>query len=80
MDKSAGESLGPFPVTQWSLVDRARRKDGSGFHEALTVLLRRYLPALRAHLVIEKRMPLQRAEDLLQGFVTDKIIEQKQLD
>jgi RNA polymerase sigma-70 factor (ECF subfamily) len=76
MQKPAGESLGPFPATEWSLVDRARRKDGSGFREALSMLLRRYLPALRAHLIVEKRFPLQSAEDLLQGFVTDKIIEQ----
>ena len=76
MSGSLDQPLGAFPATQWSLVDRARQKDGSGFREALSTLLHRYLPALGAHLVIEKRIERQRAEDLLQGFVADKVIEQ----
>jgi RNA polymerase sigma-70 factor (ECF subfamily) len=69
-----------FPATHWSLVDRARQTDEAARHEALEDFLRRYLPALRAHLVIERRMPAERADDLLQGFVADKIIEQRLLD
>ena len=69
----------PFPATQWSLVDRARQSDEQGRRAALSLLLRRYLPALRAHLAYAKRLPADRAEDLLQSFVADKIIEQNLL-
>ena len=62
------------------MVDRARQTDDGARHEALCQFLNRYLPALRAHLVMEKRMPPDRADDLLQGFVADKIIEQNLLD
>lgn len=34
-----------------------------------------YFPALRAHLVRGKRVPADRADDLLQGFVCDKVLE-----
>jgi RNA polymerase sigma-70 factor (ECF subfamily) len=70
----------PFPATQWSLVDRARQSDEGARHLALSQFVQRYLPALRAHLLIEKRMAGDRADDLLQGFVADKIIEQRLLD
>jgi hypothetical protein len=69
----------PFPATQWSLVDRARQSDEGGRRAALAVLLRRYLPALRAHLTYAKRFPSDRVDDLLQSFVADKIIEQNLL-
>ena len=59
------------------VVDRAR---GSATPEersaALEALLRRYLPALRVRLVVEKRMDEHRAEDVLQEFVAQKILEQ----
>ena len=38
-------------------------------------LLRRYFPALRGYLVLCKGVDAERAEDLLQGFVADKILE-----
>ena len=69
----------PFPATQWSLVDRARQGDDGLRRQALAVLLHRYLPALRAHLVLARRMPPDRADDLLQNFVADKIIERNLL-
>ena len=47
-----------------------------GRREALGVLLRRYVPALRAHLVVQKRVPRDAAADLIQGFVCDKVVEQ----
>ena len=65
-----------FPSTQWSLVDRAAAGDAKARQRALGDLLQRYLPALRAHLVFKKRIDQERAEDLVQGFVTNKVIEQ----
>ncbi|HEY1338730.1 MAG TPA: hypothetical protein VGF59_14540 [Bryobacteraceae bacterium] len=68
-----------FPSTQWSLVGRAGRVSDEHRRESLGVLLRRYLPALRAHMLLAKRIPADRVDDLLQGFVADKIIEQNLL-
>ena len=78
---SHSEPLPEFPTTQWSLVGRAGQNQGdAGQREALAVLLQRYLPALRAHLLAARRLPSDRVDDLLQGFVTDKVIEQNLLD
>ena len=68
-----------FPATQWSLVDRARQSDVDLRRAALAVLLCRYMPALRAYLVLTRRMPQEQADDLLQDFVADKIIERNLL-
>jgi hypothetical protein len=67
-----------FPATRWSLVARV-----GGTHEdrqqALSDLLSAYLPALRAHLVCCKRLPADRAEDVLQEFVAQKILQKNAL-
>jgi DNA-directed RNA polymerase specialized sigma24 family protein len=70
--ESDGELM-PFPTTHWSQVERAGVE---GARQALGALLQRYLPALRAHLLLERGIPADRVEDLLQGFVADKIVEQ----
>ena len=76
MAQESGGSFRRFPATEWSLIDRAARSDDSVSRPALADLLQRYLPALRAHLIGDRRMVADRADDLLQGFVADKIIEQ----
>ena len=47
---------------------------------ALDDLLTSYLPALKAHLVYNMRMTPDRAEDLVQGFVEDKVLRGKALE
>ena len=79
MSEQGREAFQAFPATQWSLVERACRDDEHDRRIALTLLFQRYLPALRAHLVISKRISNEHAEDLLQGFIADKIIEQNLL-
>lgn len=64
-----------FPPTQWSLVLRAGCEAGVAKRQALEALLRQYLPALRAHLLIGRSVPLDEVDDLLQGFVADKVVE-----
>ena len=64
-----------FPSTRWSLVGRAGQRDVEVKHEALEQLLGRYLPALQAHLVYRKRLPAERADDLVQEFIAKKILE-----
>ena len=78
--RPSDDPLQPFPATQWSLVDRARQTDEQARREAMSDFLLRYLPALRAHLIAERRMTRERADDVLQGFVADKLIEQRLLD
>ena len=64
-----------FPSTQWSLVLCAGHASDAERQEALDALLRRYLPALRAHLLIAKVAPPGQVDDLIQGFITDKVVE-----
>jgi RNA polymerase sigma-70 factor (ECF subfamily) len=71
------EELHAFPVTPWSLVMRAGEGGTIAVREALGTLLTRYLPALRAHLVLHRRIRPDVADDLLQNFVSRKVLEQK---
>jgi DNA-directed RNA polymerase specialized sigma24 family protein len=72
-------SMGAFPPTHWPAVFRAA-ETGRDAIAALDALLRQYLPALRAHLVLGKwGFDRDRADDLLQGFVADKIVESRLL-
>jgi len=76
-----------FPTTHWSLVGRAAaaaaaggaRVPGAGGPVALGELVRIYLPALRAHLIGPLRIDEHKADDLLQGFLTDKVLEQNMI-
>lgn len=72
----AARNNAAFPVTAWSLVARAASATPEERSAALQALLQRYLPALRARLVVDKRIDEHRTEDLLQEFVTHKILEQ----
>ncbi|HSZ58871.1 MAG TPA: hypothetical protein VK797_24745 [Tepidisphaeraceae bacterium] len=65
-----------FPTTQWTGVERAGQQNTLG-RVALGELLTRYLAPLRAHLVLHKRIPPEWAEDLLQSFVSDRVLEQE---
>ena len=65
-----------FPTTHWSLVGRAGYQGDEELHRAaLNDLLKRYLPALQAHLIYGKRIDVNEADDLVQGFVTNKVLE-----
>jgi RNA polymerase sigma-70 factor (ECF subfamily) len=80
MSTQMNDSRGSFPTTHWSLVQRACQPDEAGRHDALAALLQKYSPALRSYLITAKHVSPQRADDLLQGFIADKIIEQNLLD
>src|SRR6476469_6253609 len=72
-----GDDITPFPQTQWTLLGRAGEATSDGQREALAALLLRYLPALRTHLLLERRLAPERADDLLQTFVSRKVLEQR---
>ena len=76
MPASAGGSGSPFPATRWSLVGRAATRGTENGRLALGELVQIYLPALRAHLVSSMRIEPHRADDLLQSFLADKVVEQ----
>ena len=67
----------PFTTTHWSLVDQAGQGEGDTQRLALGELIARYTPALRTHLMANKKVQPDRAKDLVQGFLTDKVVERK---
>jgi DNA-directed RNA polymerase specialized sigma24 family protein len=74
--ENVGE-FGPFPVTPWTLVGQAGAVGKEARRQALGRLIQQYMPALRAHLVFRKRVRGSDADDLLQNFVADKVVEQQ---
>jgi DNA-directed RNA polymerase specialized sigma24 family protein len=65
----------PFPNTHWSLVQRAGLPDVAARREALGILLARYEPALKSYLMRTWRVSQDTAEELVQAFVSDRILE-----
>jgi DNA-directed RNA polymerase specialized sigma24 family protein len=65
-----------FPETQWSMVQRAAQGTGVNQRDALVELLTRYSPVLQSYLVYRKRFQTHEAEDLVQGFLLSKVLEQ----
>lgn len=72
---NGSEAFNEFPLTRWSLVDRAAEKGSDEGFTALGELLERYRPALKAHLVFVKRIPPYLADDYVQSFITGKFLE-----
>jgi hypothetical protein len=66
-----------FPTTHWSLIDKARGSDAFLRADALDALVRAYAPALRAHLVYRRRLAADQADDVLQGFMADRVLHQR---
>jgi DNA-directed RNA polymerase specialized sigma24 family protein len=65
----------PFPETHWSLVHRAGFGEGESRRQALTTLLVRYEPALLSYLRGIRQMSDDQAQELLQEFIADKVLE-----
>ena len=75
MDDAGEKGIAEFRTTIWTLVRRAGEEGSQGSREALAQLLVRYLPALRAHLLHTHTLPESQVDDLLQSFVSDKILQ-----
>jgi DNA-directed RNA polymerase specialized sigma24 family protein len=65
-----------FPETRWSIILNAGDLESPDRGNALNSLFASYLPALRAHLIIRRRIQPDRVEDFLQDFVMKKVLEQ----
>jgi hypothetical protein len=63
-----------FPTTQWSEIVRTSDADPAVRQAALTSLLNVYVPALAVYVRWHRRLSLDRLDDLLQGFVCDKVV------
>lgn len=63
-------------TTDWALIARAGDVDVEVKRQALAELLRRYLPALKLHLTHSRRLHGDQADDVVQGFLVSKVIEQ----
>lgn len=72
---SADSSL-CFPTTFWTLVEEARDPASHASRTALDQLLRRYLKPLRFYLLLARRVAADDVDDLLQGFLLSKVLEQ----
>jgi DNA-directed RNA polymerase specialized sigma24 family protein len=66
-----------FPTTHWSLVHRAGTPDAAARREALATLLTRYRPALLSYLRAAKKVPFDQADELLQAFIADQLLERE---
>ena len=64
-----------FPTTRWSWIQEARQEDAAGERRWMDRLLRCYLPALRAHLISRWSLRPEQADDLLQDFITNRVLE-----
>ena len=64
-----------FPSTHWSLVGGAGGPDGTSRNAALAALLNRYLPPMKVYLMRKRRLSADEADDLLQGFVGEKVLD-----
>lgn len=65
-----------FPTTSWTLLQEARDRGSCSGRLALDQLLRRYLKPLRHYLLLTRRVATKEVDDLLQGFIVSKVLEQ----
>jgi hypothetical protein len=73
MPKTVHSDSLTVPQTRWSAVARAAQAGTEIRLKALNELLETYLPVLRRHLVSNLRVRPDRADDLLQRFVAQKV-------
>lgn len=66
----------PMPTTHWSLVARAGEENADIKRRALVQLIEAYLPAIRSYLILRKRLKTDDADDICQGFMMSKVLQQ----
>jgi len=69
------EEVDRFPSTRWTQVFELGKADAQARWELVDELVRRYWRALKDHLVHRRRIPPDQADDFLQGFMADKVLE-----
>lgn len=71
-----GVEYDSFPSTHWSQVGKISDTSSQDRIQALENLLRAYLPAMRSFLVYARKIDPSVAEDILQSFLTRKVLEE----
>src|SRR4051812_47357518 len=64
-----------FPSTHWSMVGGAGESGSLARKGALAALVNRYLPALKVYLMRKRKLSADAAEDVLQSFVAEKVLD-----
>ena len=77
---SVSVERGGFPHTRWTLVVRAAGDERGTHAGPLNELLTLYRPALEAHLKARFRLDIHRANDFVQSFMAEKILEKNVLE
>jgi len=75
-DACSHGGLAALPPTLWTVVARAGDRECETWTAALDALTRLYRPVLVRHLVSRMRISPEQAEDLVQTFLFDKLLEQ----
>lgn len=71
--------LAALPLTRWSVIARAGDRERESWPDALESIALLYRPVLVKHLILRLRIPPDRAEDLVQKFLLEKLLEQNVL-
>ena len=71
--------LAALPPTRWSVVARAGDRDKETWADALQAITLLYRPVLVRHLTSSLRLSPDRAEDLVQIFLLEKLLDQNVL-
>lgn len=77
--RDADDQYHRFPTTHWSLVQIAGKGVGDAKREALAALLKLYVAPLRTYLTFVRRIDPADADDLLQSFLSDKVLDQEMI-
>jgi hypothetical protein len=69
-----------FPTTDWSLLARARSPVPLDRTASMEQVISQYVPAVRRYLVRVRRLSAERVEEVIQGFVADKLLTRSLLE
>ena len=75
-DQRHADCASALPPTRWSVVGRAGRRTGETWIEACESIASLYRPALVRHVTRQMRLAPERAEDLVQAFLVEKVLTQ----
>lgn len=79
MSHGSSEHRGESSNTSWPTVWAVSDELPAIRNSALSRLLTRYQPVLHAHLVVKRRLTPDQANDLVQGFIQEKVLEKNLL-
>jgi DNA-directed RNA polymerase specialized sigma24 family protein len=76
--RSSGD-VAALPPTSWSLVARAGDRDRETWLAALSSITLLYRPVLVRYLILRLRVSADQAEDIVQAFLIEKLVDQNVL-